>query len=634
MSNDQDNSKVFTRRAFVIGGIQGALLGVLGSRLVWLQVVEGRKYKTLSDNNRINLKMLAPSRGEILDRYGVPLAVNDQNFRVLIIPERSEDLEGTLRRLQKLVELEENSIKKVLETASKTAKFIPVEIKDNLSWDDVATIEVNIPDLPGLSIDVGERRTYPQKEAVAHVIGYVGAVNQSEIGQEKMLSLPGFRIGKTGIEKNFDKRLRGKAGTASIEVNVVGRQVREIGRDPTKDGQRMALSLDSGLQQAVQERLGQERSASAVIMDAHTGAVYALASSPSFDPNIFTTSLPADVWEGLLADPGHPLTNKAVAGQYPPGSTFKMVTALAGLEAGILDVKTSVYCPGHFELGRDRFHCWKSGGHGTVNIFSALAESCDVYFYKLSLEIGIDKIAEMAHRLGLGQELGFDLTEERPGLMPDKDWKRGYFGKSWQPGETVVASIGQGYILSTPLQLAVMTSRLVNGGKAVLPWLVAHDEFGNKKDRTQWPAMNINQDFLKLVKEGMDRVVNHPTGTARASQIKQEGMQMGGKTGTAQVKRISMAQRAAGIKNEELPWKYRHHALFVGYAPIDNPRYVASVVVEHGGGGSSSAAPLASDILLAAQRRAPANKPIINPLTFDKDKKELQTVVFNKKEQP
>ena len=628
MSKEKDSQKVFTRRAFVIGGIQGTLLAIMGGRLAWLQVAEGRKYKTLADKNRINIKMLAPSRGEIVDRYGTPLAENSQNFRVIVVPEQSDDVETVLRDLQKLIKIEEHDVKRTLEDVKKVAKFIPVEVKDDLSWDDVATIEVNLPDLPGLAINVGERRSYPLKDATAHLIGYVGAVGQAEINEDKMMALPGLRVGKTGIEKKYDDELRGEAGSSRIEVNVIGREVRELSREDPKDGRRIVLSVDAGLQQAVQERLNQERSASAVIMDAHSGAIYALASSPSFDPNLFTKSLPADIWEGLLSNPGHPLTNKAVAGQYPPGSTFKMITALAGLEAGIIQRDTTHYCSGYYEYGNDRFHCWKRGGHGYVDMDNALAESCDVFFYKVSTEIGIDKIAEMARRFGLGDKLGFDLIEERPGLIPDKDWKRGYFGKSWQPGETIVASIGQGYIQTTPLQLAVMTSRLVNGGKAVKPWLVGHDISGKPYDEVKWPDMKFDSAHLDFVKKGMDDVVNSGIGTARGARIEQDGMEMGGKTGTAQVARISMAQRAAGVKNEDLPWKFRHHALFVGYAPIQNPRYVASVVVEHGVSGSASAAPLARDLLLSTQRRTPARKAMISASESLKDVEELQTVIL------
>lgn len=604
MEKDTDRAKTFTRRAFVVGTIQGGLLMLLGGRLAWLQIAEGVRYKTLAEDNRINVKMIAPGRGQIVDRFGVPLALNTQNFRVLVVPEQTDDLEKALRALHKVVPIEEREIAKVLKQAKRSPEFAPLEVRDNLNWEQVAAIEVNLPDLPGLSIDVGEIRSYPLTDATAHLIGYVGAVNESEMTDDPILKLPGFRIGKAGIEKSFDGPLRGSPGNVEVEVNVVGREVRELKRQVPTPGKRLVLSIDAELQRYTQQRLSETRSASAVIMDSHTGAVYALASYPSFDPNNFTRGISAERWEELLADPASPLNNKAVSGQYPPGSTFKMVTALAALEAKVAHRGTSVYCPGHYEYGNGRFHCWKPEGHGTVNIISALAESCDTYFYKLSTDIGIDNIAVMARKLGLGEKFGFELPEERPGLIPDAKWKKANRGESWQPGETIVAAIGQGYTLATPLQLAVMTSRLVNGGYAVKPWVAAREN--PPTSEKDWPLLGIKKEHLEMIMEGMDAVVGGERGTARGAQIKVEGMEMGGKTGTAQVKRITMRERAMGIKNENLPWKYRHHALFVGYAPVSNPRYVCSVVVEHGGGGSAVAAPVARDLLLMAQKRNPA----------------------------
>lgn len=621
IEKDNERAKQFTRRAFVMGAIQGGILCVLGGRLAWLQIAQGTRYKTLAENNRINIKMLAPSRGEIVDRFGVPLAVNQQNFRVLITPEQTDDLKKALKKLHQIVELEEDTVTKILKQAEKSAAFVPLEVKDNLNWDQVAKIEVNLPDLPGLSIDVGELRTYPFADSTAHIIGYVGAVNKKELADNKndpVMKLPGYKIGKTGIEKSLDTDLRGSAGNVEMEVNVLGREVRELKRDNGTVGNRVVLSIDAELQRFTQERLAQTRSASAVIMDVHTGAVYALCSHPGFDPNLFTRGISEERWQELLYDPAFPLNNKAIAGQYPPGSTFKMVTALALLEAGAVHSRTTAFCPGHYELGRDRFHCWKRSGHGWVNIISALAESCDTFFYKYSTDIGIDKIADMARRLGLDQKYDFFLPEERPGLMPDKGWKERYIGQKWQPGETVVASIGQGYIQATPLQLAVMTSRLVNGGFAVKPWIVGMD--GNHAmNKQQWESLDIAKDHLELVKRGMNAVMLSKNGTARASQIPVEGMEMGGKTGTAQVKRITKAERRAGVKNEDLEWRLRHHALFVGYAPYTNPRYACAVVVEHGGGGSAAAAPVARDLLQMAQTRDPASTQIVSSTdkTFD-----------------
>ncbi len=622
MSIERDNERFekFTRRAVVIGLLQGSFLTLLGGRLAWLQVAEGQRYKTLADNNRINIKLLAPSRGLIVDRNGVPVAVNTQNFRVLVIPEQTKNLETSLRALQELIDLRDEDVQRVLNQARRSPRFIPLEIRDNLSWDEVSTVEVNLPDLPGLSIDVGEIRFYPMRDATAHLIGYVGSIARDELNRDDpLMRIPNFKIGKSGIEKTHDAALRGTAGAAQVEVNVVGREVRELSRTPGQPGQQVILSIDSVLQKDMQERLSAHRSASSVLMDVHTGAIYAMASFPAFDPNMFSSGLRPEEWQRLVSTPGYPLNNKAITGMYPPGSTFKMITALAALEAGIVNRHTTFFCPGHFQLGDTRFHCWKKHGHGRVNVIQALAESCDVYFYSIAVELGIDRISEMAQRFGLGHVLGVGLPEERAGLMPTRAWKRAHMGKPWQPGETVVGSIGQGYCQATALQLAVMTARMVNGGYAVKPWLTEY--VGNAVNHPEeWPKIGVNPGNLDLMVQGMINVVTGPGGTAGGSRIGVEGMEMGGKTGTSQVKRITAEERARGIRNEDLPWHLRHHALFVGFAPIQKPRYACAVIVEHGIGGSRAAAPLARDILRMAQERNPAARPVHKPDGIEGDK--------------
>ncbi len=605
MNNQDERSKSFSRRTFVVGACQGLALAVLGGRLAWLQLAEGGRYKTLSDKNRINIKMVAPSRGEIVDRFGVPLAINNQNFRILMVPEQVDDVDKSLGKLARFIDLDDRKIQKVIKASKKSASFIPLEVTDNLNWSEVAKVEVNLADLPGVSIDEGEIRNYPFGYPTGHLVGYVRSVSQNDLDGDPLLTLPGFKIGKTGIEKSYDKKLRGEAGNKQMEVNVRGREVRELENNSSLNGQRLSLSIDAELQVYCQQILAQHKSASAVVMDAYTGAVYALVSHPSFDPNIFTKSISAEQWEELVSNPAFPLNNKAVGGQYPPGSTFKMITALAALEGGYATPNTTVRCKGRYEFGKDKYHCWKLSGHGTMSVVSALMRSCDTYFYELATEIGIDNISAMARKFGLGQKYGFDLPEERAGLLPTKKWKEERVGQVWRPGDTIISSIGQGYILSTPLQLAVMMSRLINGGIAVDPWLVGYMD-DKKVYPDKWPKMDVSQKNLDLVKVGMDRVVNAKDGTAYDSRIEEEGFEFGGKTGTAQVKKINRAERARGIMNEDLSWKYRHHALFVGYAPLNNPRYVVSVVVEHGGGGSAVAAPLAKEILLETQKRNPA----------------------------
>ncbi|HEY8963475.1 MAG TPA: penicillin-binding protein 2 [Alphaproteobacteria bacterium] len=612
MDSDLEKVHSFTRRALVLGGIKGALMATLAARLGWLQMVEGQRLRTLAENNRVNVKLLTPVRGLILDRNGQALAQNEQNFRVQIVPEQTDDIQGSLETLSQIFPLRPSEIDAVMTRAKQQPGFVPIEIIDNLSWEQVAAIEVNMPDLPGISIDVGQRRFYPDGPATAHVIGYVGSVAKGDQTGDPVLALPGFRIGKTGLEKAFDAALRGDPGYSRIEVNVAGRMVRELERDEGVPGTDLTLTLDMNLQKRVQEIIAQEKSASAVVMDVHSGAIYAMASGPSFDSNLFTTGISQTMWDQLLNDEAHPLSNKAAGGQYPPGSTFKMVTALAGLESGVIKPSTRVYCPGHYDIGKHRFHCWKEGGHGTVDVTQALEQSCDVFFYSVSRDIGIDRIAAMGRRLGLGQSMDTMLPEERKGIMPDMKWKMKTYKKRWDAGETLNASIGQGYTLSTPLQLAVMTSRLVNGGKSVKPWMIARQGNQNTADMVRsWAHTGLKPEHLAIVKGGMDAVVNGEHGTAKIAKPKDKDWTIGGKTGTAQVKRITMAERNEGLtKQEDQPWKYRHHALFVGYAPADNPRYVTCVVVEHGGSGSGTAGPLARDILIAAQDLDPASKPI------------------------
>lgn len=614
------NSTQFTRRAFVLGLCSTALYGGLVGRLGWLQITNGKQYQTLSDKNRIHVNLMTPVRGYILDRHGHMLAHNEQNFRVQIVPEQAPDIQFSLDNLSNIIDLRPSEKEEVIARSKKQAKFIPIKIRDNLTWEDVSAIEISLPDLAGISIDVGQKRLYPFDENFAHIVGYVGSVSDKEMTDEPILRLPDFQIGKTGIEREFEQGLRGVAGSKSIEVNSAGRMVRELGERRGAIGESVSLTIDKDLQSRVMKILSREKSASAVVMDVKTGAVYACVSYPSFDPNLFATRLPQKTWDELNANVGKPLNNKAVSGQYPPGSTFKMITALAALDAGVVDNKTSFICNGHFDVNKERFHCWKRAGHGYTNVYTALEESCDVYFYSVAQDVGIERIAKMARKFGLGESYDLKLPLESKGLVPDKNWKRGQFGTEWHLGETINATIGQGYILTTPMQLAVMTSRLCNGGYAVEPWIVAHDgRYHTRKRQQQWPKMRVSQTDLQMVKRGMELVMIGEDGTAKKSAINIEGQAMAGKTGTSQVRRITMAERKAGLlAQEDIVWKNRHHALFVGYAPLNNPRYAVSVVVEHGGSGSGTAAPLARDILKATQEIDPAQTQIkIKPIRQD-----------------
>ncbi len=602
MSRDTEKSRLFTRRAVLLGSAKVGLFSLLAGRLYYLQILQKDRYSTLAEDNRINLRLIAPPRGQIFDRTGAPLAINQQNYRLVLLPEQVEKLPPLLDKINAFIPLSETDRKKVERDFKYNDRLNAVLVRDNLTWDQVAAVSLHMPELPGADIEVGEVRTYPYAESTAHVVGYVGPISQADKDKgREPFSIPGFRIGKSGIERQYDPELRGLPGRLQLEVNARGRVVRELMREDPASGKDCPLTIDIGLQQAVQKKLEEQKSGAAVVMDVHSGAVYALVSSPGFDSNLFTYGIGQQEWEQLNDDPYVPLLNKALDGQYAPGSAFKIVTALAGLESGLLNPKETVFCPGHMDLGKHRFHCWKKGGHGHVNFIQAMAGSCDTYFYDLGKRIGIDRIHAMARRLGLGQKTGIDFPHERSGLVPSRAWKMTVKGSGWQQGETLISSIGQGYLLTTPLQLAVMTARIANGGYAVRPHVIAS---GGRVQTEGWASLGFDPKHLEVLSDALSAVVNLPIGTANGARLPDPKWAMAGKTGTAQVRRITTAERAEGVlSNEALPWKERDHALFVGYAPVQAPRYAAAVVVEHGGSGAHVAAPIVRDILAECQKR-------------------------------
>jgi penicillin-binding protein 2 len=609
----QTLQRVFTRRVAMLGAGQLVLLSTLVGRMYYLQVVEADKYKMLSDENRINRRLLPPSRGLILDRFGLPLASNFPNYRAMLIAEQSPDLQQTLEAFASLVPMTERERGKVLRERQRSRAFMPITVKEDLTWEQVAQVELNLPDLPGISIDVDQKRYYPYGGITSHILGYVAAVSENDLTQDvdPLLQLPGFHIGRNGLEKQYDMPLRGKAGESQLEVNSVGRVIRELARQEGVPGADLVTTLDIGLQQFTHQRLAAELSGAAVIMDIFSGDVLAMASTPSYDPAAFYRGLTTSEWQELATDIYGPLTNKVTAGQYPPGSTFKLMTALAALKAGI-NPSATVFCTGVTVLGNARFHCWRKEGHGTQAMTDALKNSCDCYFYEMARRIGIDPIAEMAREFGLGQNLSLDLPGEKPGLIPDRDWKKSTMGESWHQGETLVNAIGQGFVQATPLQLCVMAARIANGGYAVKPHLMRQaneSEQLKAEGPSTFPSVGVDSDFLQIVRTGMDRVSNEERGTAFHARITIPGMELAGKTGSSQVRRISMAERSHGVrKNDDLPWNQRDHALFVCFAPVHAPRYACCVVVEHGGGGSLVAAPIARDIMIECQRRDPARR--------------------------
>ena len=601
------SARMISRRALVMGGVQLGVIGALGWRLQSMQVEQADQFRLLAEENRINIRLLPPSRGLIFDRNGIAVAANEQNYRVVMVRDDAGDVGEVLAKLTEIVDIDPSDLSRAMEEMQRRSPFVPVTIADRLSWEDVAEINLNTPALPGIQAEVGLSRVYPWGADLAHVVGYVGPVSDFDLSRiddpDPLLQIPKFQIGKTGAENKLEQDLRGSAGTRRIEVNAAGRIMRELDRQEGEPGKDIQLTLDSRLQSYVQARLDGE-SAGAVVIDLENGDLRAIASAPAFDPNLFVRGISVADWTALNEDKYRPLAAKAVQGTYPPGSTFKMVTVMAALEAGVVTPDETVYCPGHTDVFNIRFHCWKRGGHGNINLHESLKQSCDCYYYEIAQRVGIDKMAEMARKLGLGVRHDLPLSAVAQGLAPDKEWKARVRGEEWRIGDTVNASIGQGYVLASPLQLAVMTARIATG-REVTPRLIRLID-GVEQPSGLGESLGINENTLRRIRASMDDVCNHRRGTAYGSRITDDAHKMAGKTGTSQVRRITPEERAAGVtKNEDLPWERRDHALFVGYAPHDNPRYAVSVVVEHGGGGSRAAAPIARDIILQAQYGGP-----------------------------
>ncbi len=601
IQRDGKQHRVFKRRALMMMGVQTAVLGVLGARLWSMQILEGERYANLAEGNRISTRLTIPSRGRLLDRGGDVLAGNQTNWRVLLVVEQAGDVNAVLSTLSRVLPLSESDRARVDRDVARRRRFVPVVVKEFVSWDEMMKVEVNAPDLPGIMTDVGATRFYPYGEDLAHVIGYVAPPSDSDLGEDPLLEQPGIRVGRAGLEKTHERVLRGRAGSIQLEVNAGGRIIRELDRLEGQSGQDIHLTLDGELQRAVCKRMGEE-SASAVIMDVHNGEVLAMATNPSFDPSLFNSGVTQAQWREWTNNRRAPLINKAGAGLYSPGSTYKMLVGLAALDAKVVTPTERISCPGHYDLGNARFHCWNRSGHGALDLRTAIKYSCDCYFYEAAKRTGIDRIAAMSRRFGLGEMPPIELPNMRSGLIPTIAWRQAQ-GKGWAQGDTVVHGIGQGFTLVTPLQLATMTARLALG-RAVQPHLTKAIggvalKGGAEED---WPLLGIPDRDLRLVREGMWAVVNEGGGTAGRTRLT-NGIVMAGKTGTTQVRRVSRQDRERGFRAESLPWEYRPHALYVGYAPYDQPKYACAVVVEHGLSGGAAAGPIARDIMMEAFAR-------------------------------
>ena len=597
-----ESSRKITRRGLMLGGAQAAIVAALGLRMRTMQVERADQFRLLAEGNSVKIRLIPPARGLVHDRNGVLLAGNEQNYRVTITREDAGDVEQVLSDLRRLIPIGDKETEELLTEFRRRAPTTPVTVADRLSWEQFSRVAVNAPALPGVTPDVGLSRIYPRTQDFAHILGYVGPVSDYDLSQienpDPILNIPKFQLGKLGVEAKLEDELRGRAGQRRVEVNSAGREMRELGREEGEPGVNLQLTVDYRVQNYALARLGNE-SAAAVVMDVQTGDLIAISSAPSFDPNLFVRGISNADYRALTEDDHRPLADKTVQGVYPPGSTYKLVTALAAMEAGVISPEETVYCPGHLEVGGRRFHCWKRAGHGRMNMIQSLEQSCDVFFYDVSQRVGIDRISAMAERLGIGIRHDLPMSAVAEGLAPTKSWKVERYGKEWLIGDTINASIGQGFVLTSPLHLAVMTARVASG-RAVVPRLIQSID-GVEVPIPEAPDLGLEAAWLASVRKGMTAVVNSKRGTAKSSRIVAAEWTMAGKTGTSQVRNITAAERARGvISNDQLPWNRRDHGLFVAYAPVDNPRYAISLVVEHGGGGSTAAAPIARDILLFA----------------------------------
>ena len=593
MLRDIRKNKTFNRRALVIGAVQSALTGALVLRLGYLQLWKKKEYSALSDSNRIKSVINPAPRGLIVDRNGLPLTRNDSSYRLLLYLDRKKNAQGVVESLDELLKLTERQKAVFISKIKNARRKTVISLMDNLGWDDLARIEASSHLMPGVSIERGIIRRYPYPLETAHLLGYVSLPSEKDIDENEqgLFMHPDFRIGKTGLEKTFDDTLRGKHGIKHVEVNVHETPIQTISVKPPLQGDSLNLTIDLSLQKYVAERV-KDDVASVVVMDVKTGAIVTSVSSPSFNPNNFVEGVSEKYWREISTDSRKPMNNKPISAMYPPGSTFKLMVALAALEEGI-NPKEKIRCNGYYKLGKRISHCWKEGGHGSLDMSGAIKHSCNVYFYAISQKFGYEKFMEMSRRFGYGDKIDINLQGVNSGNIPSDEWKRKIYKNRWVGGDTLNAAIGQGFVLATPMQMALATARIANGGVPIKPHLVQTDDIAKQYSHLKSNPV-VDAKHLKLVQEGMSRVMNEFGGTAYGKRIRARGFEMAGKTGTSQV--VSKRERdRSNTRNRE------NHAIFVGYAPAHDPKYAISVVVEHGGSGSRAAAPIAKDVMMELQ---------------------------------
>lgn len=583
------------RRILLLSFVVGGIFLVLMLRLWHLQILNADDYRSMSENNRLRFVPVAASRGAIMDRNGKVLVSNRPSFSLAVVPQEVKDKDALLNQIASLLGLDRAELSERWEKGRGRARYYPTVLASNISRDQVEIVEENLLRLPGVEIEMKPVREYSSGLLAAHLLGYIGEVSESELNAKGYEEYnPGDYVGKNGIERGWENELHGNDGGRQLEVDARGRVLRTISESYPTVGNSVVLTIDANLQKQAERAFGDQAGA-AVAMDVNSGEILAFVSNPAFDPSLFSGKMPADTWKEYLGDKRHPLENKALTGQYPPGSTFKIITALAGLEGGVINDSTAVNCSGSYDLGASTFKCWNRHGHGATSLKKALRESCDVYFYQLGEHLGVDRIAATAKKFMLGAPMGIGLNNEKGGLIPTSEWKQKRYGKRWYHGETLPVAIGQGYVLMTPIQMASMIATVANEGTVYRPRLVKRIVDADGKPLKEFKSellgtTGISADKFKLIKQGLFAVVNEPGGTGAMARL--YDVRVAGKTGTSQV--VNMRDSKAGT-----PYQYRDHALFVAFAPYDKPEIALAVVVEHGEHGGSAAAPIAARILRA-----------------------------------
>tara|TARA_Y100001970_G_scaffold7803_1_gene8920 strand:- start:5527 stop:7401 length:1875 start_codon:yes stop_codon:yes gene_type:complete len=617
INSSSDNVKKLNsinRRMFITGSLKFFIMVGIVSRLFFLQVKENKKYLTLSDKNRIREWKLAPVRGEFHDYFGNIIAGNFEAYQLHIIPEQVEDFRYVIYRIKDLLELSEREFKKIMKKKNEIKPWETLIVSDNLSWKKFSKINNHLYDLNGVKPVISISRNYPFKDNFTHIIGYVSQANENDIENNEMIKknfVPGLKVGKVGLEKSFENNLIGSNDIERYEVNAYGRRISQLKFQKGEKGKTLRLTIDTKVQQLANELL-KDKAGSISVMDIYTGSIIAMHSSPSFDPNLFVFGISQDDWQVIRNDPMKPLVNKTLQGNYSPGSTIKPIVALSALENGIINPNFTVKCTGKTEKYGQTYHCWKKKGHGFMNLRNAMKQSCDTYFYEIARKLGVDKLSETAKKFGLGKEVFGDLFNiEKRGLIPNTQWKKNALGKGWLLGETMITGIGQGYIQTTPIQLCLMTAQIANGGHKIYPKIIVNDQNNIQPDDKFIP---LYKDFknIKIIQDAMFGSTNEVMGTSYRSRINDPKYQFAGKTGTAQVKKITERDRELDLKTFEIPYEERDHALYIAFGPYKNPRYALSILIEHGGNGSTAAAPMAKELFKLIIDRHSLRKSIEN----------------------